>query len=320
MRNAKKWTLSAVTALVFVSGLGAAQVANASQSANQRLSTATSVQPDAADSRSKSEKLFNAYELLYKYKDALPRMLAFLHEHIREVTPDHATAMVVMLESAAARERAPMEKKFGKPSIQLKLSKFYRAGESMSALINRTTDNDLKILLTATALRGFKIETVEGYYLPVVNYKFFSHYNPFVTADMAAYIGLKTVESDSPAVEHDGIVIGYTALINRVLSFESFLMKYPGSSRTDEVKDLIRVYTNWTFYGLLNTPLFDAETKKLAPNAKKAFEAVIGTGKASASAYVAKLKSFMAVLKENSYKRTKEVDLFLKENVKNELG
>ncbi|RAP78045.1 hypothetical protein [Paenibacillus montanisoli] len=320
MMNAKKWTVSAITALVLVVNAGTLHAAKIGPSVNQQKQKYASLRAEAQDIHSNSEKLFNEYELLYKYKDAVPRMLSFLHSHIREVTSEHATAMVVMLESAVTRDRITMETKFSKPSIQLKLQKLYRPGDSMSALIDRTKDKDLKILLTATAIRGFKIETAEGYYFPVVNYKFFSHYNPFVTADMAAYVGLKTVETDSPAVKDGGLLISYSAMINRVLSFESFLKKYDGSSHTDEVKDMIRIYTQMTFYGVPNTPLFDPATKKLAPNAKKAFEAILQSGKASSSTYLAKLQKFMDVLKKNDYKRTNEVDKFLKDNIKNVLG
>lgn len=320
MKNTKMWSVSAIAALIVSINAGSVYAADSSQSTRDQPHLAVSPRAEVIDIRSNSEKLFNEYELLYKYQNALPRMLAFLHEHIREVTPNHATAMIVILESAVTRDRLPMEQKFSKPSIQQKLSKIYREGDSMSALVNRTKDKDLQILLTATAQRGFKLEEVEGYFLPVVNYKFFSHYNPFVTADMVSYIGLKTVESDSPAVKHDGIVISYSALINRVLNCESFLKKYPNSNLKDEVRDMIRIYTNWTFYGVSNTPLFDPDTKKLSPNAKKAFETIIGTGKASSSNYVAKLEKFMDVLKKSGYKNTKEVLLFLKENVKNELG
>ncbi|MBP3961217.1 hypothetical protein [Paenibacillus lignilyticus] len=149
--------------------------------------------------------------------------------------------------------------------------------------MNRTSDKDLKILLLASASRGFKLETEEGYYFPVVDYKFFKQYNLFVSPDLVDYISLKITESSAPAVKHDGFQISYTELINRVLRFERFLNQHPDSSQSDQVKDFIRIYKGLPFNGVSNTPLFDPETNRLVPNAKKAFEAALLSNKPTSS-------------------------------------
>lgn len=55
-------------------------------------------------------------------------------------------------------------------SVQNKLSRIYKPGDTFNSLISRTKDAGLKKLLIQTRDVGYRLETAEGMYYPVINY------------------------------------------------------------------------------------------------------------------------------------------------------
>jgi hypothetical protein len=168
--------------------------------------------------------------------------------------------------------------------------------------------------LKEASASGYKLETAEGFFFPVVDYASLKPYNTYVSADIKAYIAIKAVESEQPSVKDAGLMIGYQQLVNRALSQEKFIQQYPKSARVNQVKALYNTYKTITFYGVNNTPLFDYESKKMTANAQKGYTLILTWNKVENSPYLTLLQKFMKLSAEHNYKLTTEVENFRKSN------
>ncbi|RKP58027.1 hypothetical protein D7Z26_00505 [Cohnella endophytica] len=305
-RKSKTMTIAAIAALTF--SLQAMTVSAASSP------TPNSIQLAAADSKS-SAKVVAEFEALLKKQGQLPRAFAYLRAHIGDVTPSQATVMALHLENAVKAQLPALQKRFEKNSVQQAINRAYTKGATLDQVIARTKDANLKALLKEAKDSGYKLETAEGFYFPIVDYSAFKAFESRVNADIKAYIEIMAVESDQANVKDAGIVIGYQQLVNRALSQESFLAKYPYSNRKAQIANLFNSYRTLTFYGANNTPLFDYEHKAMQPNARKAYEAILSWNKPDSSAYLTTLRKFMDIVEQNGYKLTPAVDQFRKANI-----
>jgi hypothetical protein len=261
-----------------------------------------------------SAKVTARYEALLK-KGQLPEAIAYLSAHIGEVSSYPAMIMVLHLENTLKKALPSMDQRFAKTSVQESINKVYRFGDTFRDIISRTKDSSLKSLLKEADASGYKLETAEGYYFPIVNYAAFQQFRPYVTDDIQAYIDIMTVESDQASVKDAGLVIGYQQLVNRALAQERFVQQFPKSNRTAQVRNLFDNYKIYTFYGTNNTPLFDYESKKMQPSAIKGYTALLQYTKTGNSPYLNLLRKFMDLAADNDYKLTPEVENFRSTNV-----
>ncbi|MCQ6560042.1 hypothetical protein NNL21_15220 [Paenibacillus mendelii] len=309
--SSKSLALAALAALTLTLQAGSATAASASAAANQP--TASVGQTAAVDSTA-ATKVVNQYEALLK-SGKLPKAISYLNDHIDEVSTYQATIMVLHLENAVKKALPSMVDRIGKTSVQAKINKVYKYGDNFADVIKRTNDKALKALLQEAADSGFKLETAEGFYFPVVRYATLQKYNAYVTADIKAYMDIMTVESEKANMKDAALMIGYQELVNRALSQERFVKQFPSSNRTAQVKQLFNSYKILTFYGVNNTPLFDYDTKVIQPNAKKGYSLILQWNKPESSAYLTTLDKFMKLLADQNYKLTAEVEKFRKANV-----
>jgi uncharacterized protein YdbL (DUF1318 family) len=305
--KSKTVTLAFLAALTFSIQTESAAAASADTSKTASTNVIAARNDDSA-------KMTARYEALLK-KGQLPEAIAYLSAHIGEVSSYPAMIMVLHLENAVKKVLPSMEQRFTKSSVQESIGKVYKFGDSFSDVINRSKDSSLKSLLKEADASGYKLETAEGYYFPVVNYAAFQQFRPYVTDDIQAYIDIMTVESDQASVKDAGLVIGYQQLVNRALTQERFVQQFPKSNRTAQVRSLFDNYKIYTFYGTNNTPLFDYESKKMQPNAIKGYTALLQYTKTGNSPYLNLLRKFMDLSADNDYKLTPEVEKFRSTNV-----
>ncbi|MFK4304646.1 hypothetical protein ABH892_004812 [Paenibacillus sp. RC254] len=295
--------LATVTFTVQTMGLGYPSQAEAA------VSTTTTSQSESV------QNISNTFEQLLRQPGKLPQAFAYLQKHIQSIPASQATIMTLHLENAQTKQLDSYSQALYPASVQTKINTIYKPGDSFTNVISRTKDTNLKKLLTQTRDAGYKLETAEGMYYPVINYEKYKVFGKHTTADIRSYIDIMAVESGQAATKDAALHIGYQQLSGRVLAQEDFLNKYPHSNRTLAVKELHDLYYFYTFYGTNNTPLFDYDTKKILPNAKKGYQLVIQRNSGSASPYVQKLKDFVALLDQNGDKHTAQVSDWLKKNV-----
>ena len=237
-------------------------------------------------------------------------LIKFINEKISVVSSDSASMMILILEKNQQLDLTKLEEKYGNDKIQEKMAKNFR-GDFSEGYINSIQDKVIKDLLLETKNKGFKIETAEGFYFPVIDYSFYRKYQSNVTSDIAAYIDIMSVESDKVAVKDAGLMISWDEVVKRATNQERFIKEFSNSAKKEDVKQLLKRYLVFALYGTNNTPLFSYEDKLMLPAAKKVYlETVLSNGNEGRFSRI--MSDYLTLVKKNDYKLTQEVDDYRK--------
>ncbi|MFD1773586.1 hypothetical protein [Paenibacillus rhizophilus] len=272
-------------------------------------SAGTSAAASITAGTSHAEAVYKASLPLLLSPNKLPEAISYLNANMYGVGTYRATMMTLMLENVQKTALPAWDDKFYNSAVQRKLIDIYEPGDSLAQLADKTKNVNLSLMLRRAAACGYKLETAEGSFFPVIDYDAYRKYKLYVTGDIRDYISIMAVESNFPSSKDNGLVIAWTEVASRALAQESFLSAYPRSNRLGIVKQLYRMYETDTFYGLNNTPLFHYDNLEMDLEAQKAYGAILAksTGK---SAYLEKLDGFMKLAKEHDYKLTDEIELY----------
>lgn len=243
----------------------------------------------------------------------LPATLSFMRTKLYAVTPYQATMLTLKLENLHKALLPSWEKKFSS-DVQRKLISVYRGGVSMEKLAESTENPSLRALLESAAESGYKLDTAEGSFFPVIDYAAYRKYASYVTEDIRSYISIMAAESDQPASKNNGLVIAWGEVAARALAQEQFIQSYPKSNRVQAVKELYARYTENTFYGQNNTPLFHYDNLEMDLEAQKAYTAILAKENGT-SPLLKKLDGFMKLMKSNGYLLDDEAEEYLKAEV-----
>lgn len=238
-------------------------------------------------------------------------LIKYIDENISGVTPKDASVMLEELEKAQKNYLPVLENKyFEGDEIQKSLSKIYKPGFDLESAGN-IEDAELRSLLEETRNMGYRLETAEGTFFPIMNYEGFKKYSPYASEDMKDYIDIMSVETNKVPAKDAALVIGWDEVISRALAQESFIEKYGSSKKLESIKELNKKYITFILYGLNNTPLFSYDTKTMDSDAKKAYTEALEGNKDSELLKL--LSRYMELLKKTGYKLTEEVEKFRKE-------
>ncbi|MHA6533760.1 hypothetical protein [Paenibacillus sp. BAC0078] len=241
----------------------------------------------------------------------LPEAIQYLNSNIYAVTPYQATILTLKLENLHKAALKAWESKFSSSITQRKLTSVYKAGISMAKLAESTEDVSLRSLLKSAGESGYKLETAEGSFFPVIDYAAYRKYKLYVTSDIRDYISIMGTEADLPSSKDNGLIISWGDVAARALAQEQFIQSYPKSNRISAVKALYSMYVINTFYGQNNTPLFHYDNLEMDLEAQKAYSGIL-TKNTGSSPFLQKLEGFMKLMKENDYKLDDGVKQYLK--------
>jgi hypothetical protein len=234
----------------------------------------------------------------------------FLNENAKVLSKENVALITNELEKLQKEYLPKLDEKYNtSPDIQTELTKIYVAKKDINDPKNMETEA-LKTLIGETMKSGYKVETAEGMFYPVIDYSFYKSYSKYLPGDLNSYIEIMSVESDRVPAKDAALVIGWDELIERALKQEAFIKKYADSSKLPEVSELFKKYRTFTFLGLNNTPLFSYEGNVMVEGAKLAYENVDFT--TDDSQLKKDLKDFMVLLVDSNYKLTPEIDKFRK--------
>ncbi|KAA8996856.1 hypothetical protein F4V43_18430 [Paenibacillus spiritus] len=298
----------AAASLLLLLQAGASGAAEAAPAASPSPSAAS-----ASSAVTHAEAVYRAALPLLASPEKLVQARAYVNANLYATGSYRATILTLKLENAQRYVLNNWEKRFADPSLQRKLDSVYAPGLSMSKLADaalKKGDQALASIITGAKERGYKLETAEGFYYPVIDYSLYSQYKAYVTPDIRDYISIMTTESNLPAAKDAALIISWGDVAARALSQEAFAETYQGSNRVAKVRELYSIYESDTFYGLNNTPLFHYDNLEMDLEAKAAYTALLAKNAGSNSAYLRKLSAFMELLKANDYKLTDEVKAF----------
>ncbi|WP_052409984.1 hypothetical protein [Paenibacillus durus] len=263
-------------------------------------------------SSSHAEAVYRAYLPLLSSSAKLPQAIGYLNANIYAVGSYRATIMTLRLENVQKAALPAWQDRFYADGFQRELTDLYEHGDSLAKLADKTDNANLRLLLRGAAGNGYKLETAEGSFFPVIDYAAYRKYKMYVMSDIRDYISIMAVESDLPSSKDNGLTIAWAEVASRALAQESFIAAYPRSNRIETVKSLYRMYEIDTFYGLNNTPLFHYDNLEMDLEASKAYTAVLAKNNGD-SPYLEKLDGFMKLLKEHDYKLTDEIEEYRKQ-------
>jgi hypothetical protein len=213
--------------------------------------------------------------------------------------------MIIGLEKVQQEKLPKLQDGFGdSEAVQKALAKSYQNGLANQA-IDSIESKTAKDLLIEAQSSGFKIETAEGMYFPVVDYSAYKKYRNAVTQDIATFIDIMSVESDKTPIKDAALTISWSEIIKRAQEQEKFIKDYGNSAKVEDMRQLLKRYSAFAMYGANNTPLFSYDTKQMVPEAKKTYlETVFDANKGSFSKA---MNEYLVMLKKNDYKLTAEV-------------
>lgn len=272
--------------------------------AKKQAGSNISLEPEAS-------KIMNDFIALVQRDSGVEEAADFISNKISLVSKKDAAKMVDEFEKIQKKSLPQFEDMFAKDDIQNKINNEYKAITAQSDI----KDAGLKELLAKTKNSGYKVETAEGSFFPIIDYGFYKGFSSYVTADMKDYIDIMAVESGKVPAKDAALVIGWDEVVKRSLNQEKFMSAHKDSVKFNDVKDLYKKYVTFTLYGANNTPLFSYDSNTLKPEAREIYFNAVGNP--GDSEYLKALGGFMDLVKNNNYKLTDEVVKYRNNFVKN---
>ena len=264
---------------------------------------------DQQSSESKLKEIGQKFDQLVTSGASTVEIFDFIDANIKDADPDLATVMVAKVIEISEEKKFDFTDKFTSQGIRTAISDAL-GGEYIvdMEMLKNTTNVKLKDLIAETISRKYKIISVEGFFMPIVDYVAYDAYREFITEEMNSFMDIYLDESVQPAVLDLGIVISSAEFLGRINKAFKFLADYPDSPRYANVKKLnagrLRVYLG----GIDNTPVFD-HSNKIYPEKLAEFEDFAVKYEGAELGDI--LKSYLSLLSSENYIHTVKIDEFL---------
>jgi hypothetical protein len=290
-------------------GMAAAMLAGAGLLSG--CTAATDVPAPPAVVEDKQDKTMLEFRELAAANSKPDVLLQYVDKHISSgISAKDASTMLIELEKAQESYMAEHELKyFNNSEIQEKLAEIYMSGFELNKSYE-TKDPELKALLEETKAMGYKLETAEGMFFPIMDYGYLKKYSIYAEDDIRAYIDIMAAETDKVPAKDAALMISWDEIISRGLAQEDFIEKHKESLKLEAVKKLHDKYITFILYGLNNTPLFHYENKTMDSEARAAYEKALTEPGNSGSELMKLLGDYMELVKESEYKLSKAVENF----------
>lgn len=258
------------------------------------------------EGEAEQQKIMEEFKGLIAKSPAPSEADSFIKGNIEKVSKENASIMIQDFETLQNDYLPDLtEEYFEGEDIQLQLldtGLFEFDYES----IDQIEDERSKDLLIRTMDNGFKVETAEAQFFPVIDYSFYRQYSEYVTEDIKDYIDFMAVDSDDAPIKDAAIVISWDQVADRTAAAEKFLTTYPDSPKYDEIKELYLQYADFLLFGSANTPAFDFSSNVLRPELQQSYERL--TQENQTSPFIENLKGYYSVLQNNNFELTDEVE------------
>lgn len=274
------------------------------------INEASENQSDPASSIAVKTALDGYDEIMSEKLVSPEEMLIYIRGNIGIASPDKAANLVQRLEELQKVYIETLNEKYNDgESVQSEFAKLYIDGN-----IPNNPDNvknaALRKLLTDVRNNGFKTETAEGSFFPVIDYSIYSEFQTYLPEDIVAYFSLMAVESGQKPASDGELVISWDEVVNRALTQQQFIISYNQSQKLSEVQVLYDKYISYIFGGLPNTPDFSYDTKIFSSELKTSLLTV--SEKNGNTLLKKTIRDYLDVLSRSQDKLTNEVEKFRK--------
>lgn len=263
----------------------------------------------AGQETDKSQEIESEFNLFEKTVENIEDIFNFIDENIMDCDSDLASDMVYVVIRLCEDYKFEFTDKFIDLEVQNTIYELSPSMEEFDLELLKNTDNEkVKDIIEEAINKKYKLISVEGFIMPLVDYQAYDIYRQYLTQEMNDYLDIKLDESEKPSVMDAGIVIPVDDFIQRILKSMKYLEDYPDSPRFDEIKQLndgrIFVYLS----GIDNNPVFDSN-QEILPDKLMDFESNLE--KYSDTKFGKILGLYLDLLEQENYIRTQKVDEFL---------
>lgn len=152
---------------------------------------------------------------------------------------------------------------------------------------------------------GYKIETSEGMYYPIIDYGVLYQYEDKVTSTVQKYLRLMKRQSDIMAYNDAAVIVPWSELGERLLMAEELLSLEMPSSMKERVEQEFKWGMQSFVFGTNNTPVFNYDDKMITdPEILESFKKLADNGGVIVKAI---MDGYLEVLEEEDYKGTDKV-------------
>jgi len=171
------------------------------------------------------DNIMNDFQTLIEQDTSVEEVAGFINNNIASVSKEDATKMVDQFEKLQKEYLPQFEDTFTEKDIQEKIN-----------TESDIKDAELEELLVKTKNSGYKVETSEGFFFPIIDYEFYKKFSSYVTPDMKDYIDIMAEESNKVPAKDAAFMIGWDDVIKRAMNQEQFINNHNDSVKINEVK------------------------------------------------------------------------------------
>jgi len=252
-------------------------------------------------------KIMSDFKKLISSSSNVSEITKFIDSNIEFLSASDAVSMIVEFEKVQKDYLAKLEEKYYKGGIQEKFIKEYSKDVDIDK-IYETKDNELRKLLEETKAAGYRVETAEGMFFPIINYEFYKKYKPYLTLDLKAYVDIMATESNKVPAKDAALVIGFDEVLKRAQTQQEFINRFKDSLKQNDVKELYKKYLIFSLFGCNNTPLFSYDTKLMPEKTRATYKEFVKNN--PGSGFTETIKGFMDVVEKSNYKLTDLVEKY----------
>jgi hypothetical protein len=256
-----------------------------------------------------SKEIETKFGELDKSVDNIGNIFIFIDQNIKDATPELASEIVYTVMKLCEEYKFDFTDKFSDPEVQSTINDLLSSLEQidLNTLI-KTNNQKVKDLIQEAIDKKYKLMAVEGFIMPLVDYRAYDVFRTYLTQEMKDYIDIKLDESERPSVMDAGIVIPIDDFIQRILKSMDYITNYPDSPRADEIDQFNTGRIFMYLSGIDNNPVFDSN-QKILPDRLSEFEDNLT--KYGDTKFGKILGSYLDLLAQENYIRTQMIDDFL---------
>lgn len=264
-------------------------------SASPSAEASASASPSASPTSGPDASLLEAFKEQAQSDLSAAELNKALDDKLAQATPETGDALVREMLAYYDRQLPDMHGKFEPEKVQQALQKLEWPPTAQQ--IGQIKDEQARTLVQDAIDGGYKLETTEGFYFPVVDYGKLKRADTQVTPAMKDYVALLAVESDQKSASDGGLVIERSEAVARAAQAEAYVVAHPDAPERGQAEDLFATrYIPFLLMGLDNTPVFDFDTFKLDSQVKAALEKAIADYPGTVTAKLA--QEFLAIVEK----------------------
>jgi hypothetical protein len=265
------------------SSASASATSSPSASPSSSVPAATETEGTAPVGNDESAALLAAFQAKAKAGAGAAELNKMLDDSVPKATPDDADEMIRELIAYYDAHLDSAGKPLEAQDIQQSLLKL-----KWPFTVDDIKDEKAHKAAEEVVAGGYKLETAEGSFFPVVDYGKLKRFNAQLSPEMKAYVTLLAMESDAKSASDGALVISWDEVAQRALVAETFVRTYPDSKEKDAAQQLFVRYMNDYLVGLPNTPIFDFDTFKVKTEVQDSYKLTVSEYPDTAVATMAK--------------------------------